>query len=395
MTFEDLALHRKQFVLADGHFDPLHQGHIRYLDEACVRGPLLCNIAPDSTLKHPPLLPADARKTILTALYMVDEVHVSTRPTVEILRQVQPTHYIKGADWEGRLPVEQVETCAELCTEIVFLDTVVESSSALLERYQRADVAAFEALVQGQVPFDAAHYDSAYFTGAWRKNGNAYDLETRRRIEGKHPALIKDVFQPKQVLDVGAGPGALLQLLAELGVLGDGMDFADDSGSLLQTVTVAAAKKTALDRYGNGMWYHWPVDISGPDVSMPIMYDLVICREVMEHLTVPQLRKAVSNLVMWSTHYIYVTTRYCAAPTSLLSVDTSDDLDPSHISLMTKDFLRTLFILEGCTSRPDLEARMDWQGQGRCLVMEIPHASRPGTPKEAQIGAPQASYRHR
>jgi hypothetical protein len=38
---------------------------------------------------------------------------------------------------------------------------------------------------------------------------------------------------------------------------------------------------------------------------------------------------------------------------------------------------------------------MDWQGQGRCLVMEIPHASRPGTPKEAQIGAPQASYRHR
>jgi len=27
-------------------------------------------------------------------------------------------------------------------------------------------------------------------------------------------------------------------------------------------------------------------------------------------------------------------------------------------------------VLEGCKSRPDLEARMDWGGKGRVLVLE-------------------------
>ena len=29
-----------------------------------------------------------------------------------------------------------------------------------------------------------------------------------------------------------------------------------------------------------------------------------------------------------------------------------------------------MFVLEGCRSRPDLEARMDWLNKGRVLVME-------------------------
>ena len=29
-----------------------------------------------------------------------------------------------------------------------------------------------------------------------------------------------------------------------------------------------------------------------------------------------------------------------------------------------------MFVLEGCRSRPDLEARMDWGNKGRVLVLE-------------------------
>jgi hypothetical protein len=37
---------------------------------------------------------------------------------------------------------------------------------------------------------------------------------------------------------------------------------------------------------------------------------------------------------------------------------------------LNKDMLRLMFLLEGCRSRPDLEARMDWGGKGRVLVLE-------------------------
>ena len=58
------------------------------------------------------------------------------------------------------------------------------------------------------------------------------------------------------------------------------------------------------------------------------------------------------------------------APTHLLDVMTSDDLDPTHISMLNQDFLRTLFVLEGFKRRADLEQAMDWRQYGRVLVYE-------------------------
>ena len=77
----------------------------------------------------------------------------------------------------------------------------------------------------GQRPVSAEHYDDEYFQDDWREGDNRYDLETRRRIEARNPALIKEVFQPKRVLDVGCGPGFLMYFLHELGVEADGVDF--------------------------------------------------------------------------------------------------------------------------------------------------------------------------
>ena len=52
------------------------------------------------------------------------------------------------------------------------------------------DVQAFEQAVLAQEPVAAVHYDDEYFAADWREGGNRYDLETRRRVEDRNPALI-------------------------------------------------------------------------------------------------------------------------------------------------------------------------------------------------------------
>ncbi len=94
------------------------------------------------------------------------------------------------------------------------------------------NITEFEQRVIDQKPVGSGHYDSEYFTGDWRAEGNNYNLETRRQIEAKNPSLIRDVFQPKKVLDLGCGPGALMHLLWELGVDVEGIDFAESSKQL-------------------------------------------------------------------------------------------------------------------------------------------------------------------
>jgi 2-polyprenyl-3-methyl-5-hydroxy-6-metoxy-1,4-benzoquinol methylase len=213
----------------------------------------------------------------------------------------------------------------------------------------------FERRVLDQRPVESGHYDSEYFTGDWRAEGNNYNLETRRAIEARNPFLIKEVFQPKKVLDLGCGPGALMHLLWELGVDVEGIDFAESSRDL--------ATPEVRDRITVG-------DVSDPTLKPAAGYDLVICREVLEHLTVLQVKQAVAAMVRLTSRFIYVTTRFHPDPDSLLDFTTQFDVDPSHITLLNKDMLRLMFILEGCRSRPDLEERMDWGRKGRVLVLE-------------------------
>ena len=218
----------------------------------------------------------------------------------------------------------------------------------------------FEDRILRQQPTAAAHYDDQYFTGEWRDAGNNYSLDTRRGIEARNPALIKATFQPARALDLGCGPGALMHLLWELGVDVEGIDFAESSREL--------ATPEVRDRITVG-------NVTDPALKPANAYDLVISREVLEHLTVLEVRKAVVNMVRMTSKFIYVTTRFHPNPTSLLDFNQQDELDPTHITLLNKDLLRLMFVLEGCRSRRDLEARMDWGGKGRVLVLEkLPEA---------------------
>ena len=213
----------------------------------------------------------------------------------------------------------------------------------------------FEQRVLNQRPVGAGHYDAEYFTGEWRDAGNNYNLETRRQIEAKNPSLVKEVFRPVRVLDVGCGPGALMHLLWELGVDVEGIDFSESSRQL--------ATPEMRDRIAIG-------SVTDPALKPAGAYDLVISREVMEHLTVLQVRQTVANLVRLTSKFIYVTTRFHPSPESLLDFTTQFEVDPTHITLLNKDLLRLMFVLEGCRSRPDLEEQMDWGRKGRVLVLE-------------------------
>jgi cytidyltransferase-like protein len=140
VAFEELKQHRGAVAMVDGAFDPLHRGHIEYFRAASMLGlPLLCNVASDRYVrtKHPPLLPEGDRAVIVDAIRFISFTHVNQFDTETILRELRPRYYVKGRDWVGRLPPDQVTICAEHAIEVVYLDTVLDSSSRILQQYAR------------------------------------------------------------------------------------------------------------------------------------------------------------------------------------------------------------------------------------------------------------------
>ena len=121
--------------MVGGGFDPLHDGHIDYIAAAAARGlPVLCNVEPDRYVatKHPLLLPQSSRVRVLDALRDVSYVHPSDTSTEAVLQQLRPRYFVKGADWKGRLPAVEQRVCSEHGIEVIYTDTVTNSSSALV-----------------------------------------------------------------------------------------------------------------------------------------------------------------------------------------------------------------------------------------------------------------------
>lgn len=141
VRFEDLKHHRRTAAMVDGGFDPLHQGHVEYfrVAAATLRAPVLCNVASDTYVakKHPPLLPEEQRAAVIDAIRYIDLTHLSRTSTAEVLRELQPLYYVKGIDWRDRLPPEELDVCRSLGIEVVYVDTPIDSSSEILERFFR------------------------------------------------------------------------------------------------------------------------------------------------------------------------------------------------------------------------------------------------------------------
>jgi cytidyltransferase-like protein len=139
LSFTQLKEYRGRVAMVDGAFDPLHHGHIEYFRAAAaaVDVPLLCNVASDAYVqtKHPPLLAEEQRAVVVDAIRFISFTHINRHDTETILRELRPKYYVKGKDWEGRLPPEQIRICAEHGIGIVYLDTMLDSSSRILKQF--------------------------------------------------------------------------------------------------------------------------------------------------------------------------------------------------------------------------------------------------------------------
>ena len=110
---------REQVVLANGCFDLLHVGHVRYLRGAkALGGKLIVAINSDSSvreLKGPgrPLMPAAERAEILAAIEDVDAIVVFDEPDVRgLIRELRPDVQAKGTDYTRESVPERDEVLA-------------------------------------------------------------------------------------------------------------------------------------------------------------------------------------------------------------------------------------------------------------------------------------------
>lgn len=103
-------------VFANGCFDVLHVGHVRYLQGASALGQMLVvGINSDAEVTRQkganrPVLPAIERAEIVASLEVVDYVTIFEEPTVEaLLLLLKPDFHAKGTDYtEDSVPEREV-----------------------------------------------------------------------------------------------------------------------------------------------------------------------------------------------------------------------------------------------------------------------------------------------
>lgn len=109
-----------RITLANGCFDLLHVGHVRYLHAAReLGGKLVVAVNSDASVRalkgdDRPLMPAEERAEILAALADVDAVVVFSEPDVcAIIREIRPDFHAKGTDYTAESVPErsEVEAC--------------------------------------------------------------------------------------------------------------------------------------------------------------------------------------------------------------------------------------------------------------------------------------------
>lgn len=95
-----------KIVLANGGFDLIHAGHVRYLRDAKKKGDvLIVALNSDASLRGlkgrgRPILPQRERAEILSAFEDVDYVVIFNQPDVgRILQTLRPDVHVKGSDY--------------------------------------------------------------------------------------------------------------------------------------------------------------------------------------------------------------------------------------------------------------------------------------------------------
>lgn len=134
----------KRIVFANGCFDVLHVGHVRYLEAAKALGDLLIvGINSDEQARRlkgegRPLMPQDQRAEIISSIEAVDLVTIFDEPTVaQLLLALRPDIHAKGTDYtEDSVPERDVVRSFGGRVAIVG-DPKDHSSSEMIEQVSR------------------------------------------------------------------------------------------------------------------------------------------------------------------------------------------------------------------------------------------------------------------
>jgi D-glycero-beta-D-manno-heptose 1-phosphate adenylyltransferase len=134
----------RKIVFANGVFDLLHVGHVRYLQAARAEGDLLVvGINSDASTRKlkgagRPILTERARATLVAALRAVDYVVIFDELDVNsLLRELQPDVHAKGTDYSADTVPER-ELAAMLGIRVAIVgDPKQHSTRDLLARLRR------------------------------------------------------------------------------------------------------------------------------------------------------------------------------------------------------------------------------------------------------------------
>jgi rfaE bifunctional protein nucleotidyltransferase chain/domain len=137
--------HAQRIVFANGCFDSLHVGHVRYLEGARREGDILVvGVNSDASvcnLKGPgrPILDENARAQLVAALRSVDYVVLFSEPSVEsLLENLRPDVHAKGTDYTTETVPERA-TAQRLGIKIAIVgDPKDHSTRDLLESVRKA-----------------------------------------------------------------------------------------------------------------------------------------------------------------------------------------------------------------------------------------------------------------
>lgn len=108
---------RKKIILANGCFDLIHVGHIRYLREAKKKGDILIlALNSDASIRQlkgqgRPVLTEKERVDILTSMSFIDYITVFEEGNVEnVLLALKPDIHAKGSDYtEENVPERETD----------------------------------------------------------------------------------------------------------------------------------------------------------------------------------------------------------------------------------------------------------------------------------------------
>ena len=134
----------QRITLANGCFDLLHVGHIRYLHAAReLGGKLVVAINSDASVQKlkgegRPIMPAQERAEILAALADVDAVVIFPESDVRaIIREIRPDFHAKGTDYTVESVPERDEVEAHGGRVMIVGDPKNHSASEIIHSQLR------------------------------------------------------------------------------------------------------------------------------------------------------------------------------------------------------------------------------------------------------------------